>query len=187
MSVHLTLVIDHFFRAPSLPEVSRAFEPLMPCIEEIAQRLGPDDPHLGLPLGPWLEEPRWPARFEKGYLRLSAPGGFRMWFGPRAVYMPHVLRFAAAMEDERWPAILSRFSRGCMRVLGSAQVLYCPSQTKADEARDGVMNGLNLPEILALFVEQFGRPAPSIEAMFTPGSSRYFVQSAQETSPPITR
>jgi hypothetical protein len=63
-----------------------------------------------------------------------------------------------------------------MRVLGTNKVLYCPSQVKGDVVRDGVVDGMGLAEILAVFAEQFGPPAASIEAMFTPGSSRYFVQ-----------
>src|SRR5262249_60178048 len=111
-----------------------------------------------------------------GCLRLWAPAGFRMWFGPRAVYMPHVLRFGAIGEDAHWPAILSRFSRGCMRVLRTERVLYCPSAVKGDVVRDGVADALGLDEILAVFAEDFGPPAASVEALFVPGSSRYFVQ-----------
>lgn len=175
MGVDLTLAADHAFRPPSFTEVIRAFEPLRPRFEEVASHLAPEYPHLGLPLRPWLEEARWPPQFENGCLRLSAPAGFRIWFGPRAVYMPHVLRFGDIAEDERWPAILNRFSRGCMRVLGTDKVLYCPSLVKGDEVRDGVAGGLGLAEILAVFAEQFGPPAASVKAMFTPDSSRYFV------------
>jgi hypothetical protein len=63
-----------------------------------------------------------------------------------------------------------------MRVLGTDKVLYCPSLVKGDVVRDGVADGMGLAEILALFAEQFGQAAASVEAMFTPGSSRYFVQ-----------
>jgi hypothetical protein len=68
-----------------------------------------------------------------------------------------------------------------MRVFGSEKVLYCPSLVKGDEARDGVMDGLGLLEILGVFAERFGPPAASIEAMSMPGSSRYFVQGMERS------
>lgn len=46
-----------------------------------------------MPLKPWVEQPKFPPRFERGQLALHAPAGFIVWFGPHAVYMSHSIRF----------------------------------------------------------------------------------------------
>jgi hypothetical protein len=99
-----------------------------------------------------------------------------MWFGPRAVYMRHVLPFDRLAGDERCRGLLRRFARASIRALGTSRILYCPSEVKGGEARCGVVDGLDLHGILAVFAEQFGPPAPSIEAMAMPGASRYYVE-----------
>jgi hypothetical protein len=180
MGVDLTLTADHAFRPPTLAAAARAFEPVVPCFEEIATYLAPWLPHLGPPLEPWAEHPRFPPRYDRGQLLARAPAGFTMWFGPRAVYMRHVLPFDRLTGDERCRGLLHRFARESMRALGTSEILYCPSEVIGDEARDGVVDGSDLQGILAVFTERFGSPAPAIEDMAMPGASRYYVEGLSE-------
>jgi hypothetical protein len=170
------LVTNHPFRPSDLATVSRAFERIEPSLEEIARHLAPDLPHLGPPLGRWVEHPRRPSPFGDRVLLLSAPAGFLMWFGPRAVYMSHVLRFREFAGNRPWRDAIRRFARGCARALGAGGALYCRSDVVGDEAREGVVDGLAVPEVLAALGRRFGPPAFSIEEMYVPDSPGYYVE-----------
>lgn len=176
MGVNLTLTADHGFGRLALPTVARAFEPLIPCFESIARRLAPDFPHLNLPLKPWVQHPTFPPGFDRGQLILVAPAGFTMWFGPHAVFMRHVVSFDDFTGDRQWQHLLCHFARECMRALGADRVLFCPSEVKGDEARDGVVDGLGLVAILRNFAKRFGPAAISIEDMLAHCSSRHYVE-----------